>query len=304
MRKLSSLALALLLSVSPAAAQLPLTGVGPGTIATAGGGGGFTGQGDVQTYTVWIGLRAYNAAYATALGAAVDICTAADALCTTIHVTSAGILSASDITTSTCTTTCTIKKWYDQTGNGHHYTQLTIANRAVFSTGSGCTNTALPCSTFTLSGSTSYAGTGNITQSQPLQAVWVASRTGDFTTQQNVFESASNGVQFTYAGSTNAVLNYAGSCCTNATASDSAQHVIQMLANGGSSATVVDATSTGLTAGGNGLSAEVLSLSGGSSAKFATMKFLEGGLIPANGTSNNTATCHNAFLYWGTSTSC
>lgn len=106
---------------------------GPGTVHSAGGG--YTGPGDVVASAVgWWGLRAYNAAYATALGNAIEVCTAADALCTVIHVTATGGLNSSDLTTSGCSaiTTCTAKTLYDQSGNGHNCTQATIGNRYTF----------------------------------------------------------------------------------------------------------------------------------------------------------------------------
>lgn len=130
MKKL--LALFLLLA-SPAWGQVGFGGIipGPGTVHSAGAS--YTGPGDVVGSAVgWWGLRAYSAAYATALGNAVEICTAADALCTVIHVTATGGLNAADITTSTCTTTCTIKTLYDQSGNGHNCTKAVEASRPTF----------------------------------------------------------------------------------------------------------------------------------------------------------------------------
>lgn len=112
------LAAALALAPVRAMAQLPLLGAGPGTLSTAGGGT-YTGIGDIKAADHYWGMRAYNAAKATAGANAVQVCTAADALCTNIRVTSSGGLNAADITTSTCTAAlnCTVKTIYDQAGS-------------------------------------------------------------------------------------------------------------------------------------------------------------------------------------------
>lgn len=134
MRKIAALALAFSLALAaPAQPQSLLLGVGVNPVAS--GGGGYSGPGDVVASAVgWWGLRAYSAAYATGLGNAAEICTAADAACTVIHVTSAGALNSSDLTTSGCSviTTCTVKTLYDQSGNGHNCVNATEANRPTF----------------------------------------------------------------------------------------------------------------------------------------------------------------------------
>lgn len=164
-----NLLLALMLTAAPVAAQAQGFGgmfPGPGTPHTVGGGG-YVGPGDVSGWSTaasWSGLRAYSNSTAAAGANAVQVCTAADALCTNIRVTSTGGLSAADITTSTCTgTACTIKTWYDQTGNGKAYTQATISARAMFHV--SCIS-ALPCADF--NGTTAFYHVTGYGISQPL----------------------------------------------------------------------------------------------------------------------------------------
>lgn len=306
MRKSLAAFLAATLFTSQAHAQVGFGGMfpGPGTVHSAGGGS-FSGQGDIQTYVSWLGLRAYSGAYATGLGNAIILCTALDAACTTIHVTSTGILNASDLTTSGCSAilTCTIKQWYDQTGNGHDQVQATIANRATFSSGSGCSNTGLPCASF--GGSAKYLEAGSVyTQAQPMTFIWAASRTGAFTTETYVFESRGGFFNIGYFSVASFTVERFGGAGANP-ATDSVMHVIQALGNGASGTLATDASvSATFNGGANTLLNDHVDFAGGTSGLNPTMEFLEGGLFGGDATSTATATCHNAYLYWTTGVSC
>jgi len=101
-----------------------------GVPAAGGGGGGYVGPGDIQTFTLWSGLRAYSAAKAAATVALVDLVDQAGANPITINCTTAGALDASAIATwvaAHSVTTIKVSKLYDQVGS-NHLAQVTLAN--------------------------------------------------------------------------------------------------------------------------------------------------------------------------------
>lgn len=110
-------------------AQMTTLGVG-----SKGGSSGYSGPGDIVSGAVaWWGLRAYNSAYAASTGKMISACLPLDATCSDILSDTSGNLNTGLLTILGCnnsTAICTIKTWYDQTGNGHDLTQATIANRA------------------------------------------------------------------------------------------------------------------------------------------------------------------------------
>jgi hypothetical protein len=171
MKRSLALALAYLLAASQAHAQLLTLGVGPANPTAAAG---YTGPGDiVGSAYAFVGLRAYSATYATGLGLAVKLCTSGDAICTDIHVTAAGGLNATDIATSTCTAivVCTVKTFYDQSGNSRDFTQATEANRPTYSP-NGVT-TGVPS---IICDASDFVQTGTVTN---LAAPWTETAGGD-----------------------------------------------------------------------------------------------------------------------------
>lgn len=131
MRKLLLVWAVIFAVIGAAFGQLPLTGVGPGGFG--GGGVSYQGPGDtVSGATMFIGLTAYNAAYATGSNPAADICDSATmAVCSTINILSTGYFDAASASASlACAVSCSFKRLYDQTGNGNHYD--TFAGNLVF----------------------------------------------------------------------------------------------------------------------------------------------------------------------------
>jgi hypothetical protein len=241
------LLLALLLAFAPveASAQLLTAGV---SNTTTGGGGSYTGPGDVVGSAVtWYGLRAYNAAQAALGVAAVQLCTAADAACTDIHVTSTGILNSANLVSAGCSAidTCTAKIIYDQSGalsctssTACDLTQATIASRATFK--NSCTGGGKPCLVF--AGSASYPLSSGPNQAQPLTISFYAERTG----ATSSFNEVAASTEFTtgFSNSADTLFEYDGTGIIHATGTDNTFHAAQNVANGASSLQYVDGSAT------------------------------------------------------------
>ena len=190
-------ALAVALALFPALvlAQSPVRSFPPGmfqnraALDASSGGAAYTGPGDiVASATIWLGLRAYTAAYATGLGNAADIVDTATGLAScTIPLTSSGDLNLSGTICPTvsptvsvitfCTVThaagCSVSKLYDQTGGGLHLTQATLASMPTFVL--NCVGSTHPCINFT-GGQTLTNGTG-FSLSRPYSSTAVIERT-------------------------------------------------------------------------------------------------------------------------------
>lgn len=260
---------------------------------------------------MWWGLRAYNGAYATAGSAAIQICTASDALCTTIHVASTGGLSAADITTSTCASSCTIKEWFDQTGNGQNLIQSTISKRATFV--QSCLG-SLPCAEFASAANGGYESANSYSQSQPYTVLWVAKRTGGTTTDSAVVTTDANtgtAIYSEFASTANQILAYSGTSVTIA-ANDNVWHFAGAQFNsstGGGNNSVITADSSQLTGQNTGSTAVAIAthidmgctnLSSGFPTRLLTGNIMEAGVWPSGISAANQATQNtNAHTYWG-----
>lgn len=162
----------------------------PSYIQPVVSGATYSGPGDIVSgASVWYGLRAYSAAYATSLGNVADIVDTATGVSTcTIKakangdadLTSSLCAGATLSVTTFCTVThaagCSITKLYDQTGNGVHITQATLANMPfltlsivgskpgiTFSGAQQLVNSSSPtiAQPWTISGSSKVTGTGS-----------------------------------------------------------------------------------------------------------------------------------------------
>jgi hypothetical protein len=279
----------------------------------------FTGVGDVVSGAqAWYGLRAYNAAYATANGKLVNLTRASDsATCDILANASTGGFGVTANCTGSGTngvsassfcnaTTCTANTLYDQSGANNcsaapcPATQATVASQPTLSL--SCQN-SLPCLTFNGT-STILNATSGGTGSQPFTVAAVAERTGAFTSAGQIFlsDSSQSGIGFT--SSANTVAAFAGSNAT-ATASDSAAHSLIGVINNTTTNVVVDGTNTTGTASTNlwALTTCIGAQCGGSF--FMTGDFMEGGLWPSGFTSTQYGNvCHNQRLYWGTGGTC
>jgi hypothetical protein len=101
--------------------------------SAAPSGAAYTGPGDIASGAyAWYGLRAYTAAYAAAHGNVIRVCDSTGANFVTITANTDGTITPPGPTAcggNACTLVDTL---YDQTGNGHHLTQTTNANRPTF----------------------------------------------------------------------------------------------------------------------------------------------------------------------------
>ena len=321
-----ALAVALMFFPALASAQSPVRAFPPGmfqnraALDAAAGGGGYTGPGDViSSSKAWYGFRAYNATYATALGNIADLVdTATGAASCTMVAKSNGDADVSSLScvggtlsvTTFCTVThvagCSISKLYDQSGaNGCTGTipcdaaQTTHANRPVFTLSGANSKPGMQCtgaSTLYLKNSSFVSST-----SQPFSVSWVAERTGAFTSFGDVFTGLNGGSQFGFGNSANTALFFAGTVVT-ASATDSAFHAVQSLANGASSSGLVDGTTTGtINIGASGLSSDIgLCASSNGTGNPGTLIFEEAGFWSGDKSASFGSMHSNQSSYYGT----
>lgn len=275
----------------------------------------YTGPGDIVSgWTAFWSLRAFTSAKANAGASTVavlDVLGATSGSCTIflkgngtgdIDLTTAGaggignqcLLGATTFCTVT-NTGCFIGTWYDQTANALNLVQSTANKPKVLFSCLGafpCVNYWDPNNKLTVT----YGGS----TSQPVSYTYVAERTGDFTTRQDVLFS---GHHLGFDSSTNTIFAAAGTL-QNTTGSDSAWHAVQTIINSSSSTLQVDATRTGSV----NMGTDPLGSAFTPCDNFVctTLRTVETGLIQgtAISTTNQNAVCHNQFTYWGTSTSC
>lgn len=272
----------------------------------------YQGPGDIVSgATAWWGLRAYNAAYATAGSNAIAVRNTATSETCNVPVTSSGGLgnvagcsgsSSGDTLAVFCAEssgTCAITEFFDQTGNGHNLTQSTTADQPTLNL--SCLG-SLPCAAG--NGSSMYM-TGTAPGGSPTAFAFsvVAEKTSS-ATEAGLVNLGSNNPEFYYCCADGSIRLLGASGFT-ASVSDNAWHALQGTINGASSFIYVDTTQTT-----------------GSIASLATLGTLDvmaesGGSHPLPGnitevgiwssaftTTNATNLCHNQYSYWGTSVSC
>ena len=267
----------------------------------------YSGPGDLGIASVyrWGGLRAYSAA--TRGTAAVNVCNSTggtDVGCGDLSTdATTGQLVAATISGITCPgANCTVKTLYDQTGNGHDWTQATVANRPTLDAnviGSLPGMHFVPGATCNRLMST-VAGTTN----QPYSYSVVAERTGTFTAYNAIytnFDSANGSVTY-FLNSTNAVTMYAGAFQNAAGIADSAPHALQFVFNGASSSIYADGTSTSTNPGG-GYENNTASIGDGpdvcSNSVALTGYIFEAGEWHADITAKESALNSNQHTFWG-----
>jgi hypothetical protein len=295
----------------PASAQFDNCGLGFCSPIVASGTT-YTGPGDVVSgWTFWYGLRAFNAAYATAgSNAIIARNTATNETCN-VPVTSSGGLgnvsgcsgsSSGDTLSVFCAEssgTCAITTATDQTGNGHTLTQATAADQPTLTL--SCLS-SLPC--FTGNGTSMYMSGSSVGGSPSAFSFSVVSEKTSSSTEAGLINLGSNNPELYYCCSDGNVRLIGASGFT-ASVSDNAWHALNATINGSSSFIHVDATAT------TGSIASVATLSaiyfmGENSGTHP----LAGNVAEAGGLSTSiTSTqagnlCHNQYTYWGTPTSC
>jgi len=267
-------------------------------VAIVTGGGGYTGPGDVTTFVVWYGLRAYSAAYAASLGPCIGLVDQAGANAITINVLANGdvdVASVSTWVTAHSVTTIRVSDLFNQASAGHTLHQGTLAAMPVLGLSVLGSHPAIQNTTTT---DVVDAG-GTLTQAQPLTISTVAERTSlNGTGLQVIFGNQSVDPSVGYHGANTAIL-FAGSFSADVTATDSVFHAFQGVFNGASSSLMVDTTAnTGLNPGTDGISSNGMMINNGSFPSI--QNFLEAGLISgaASGTIQTNLNS-NQKTYWG-----
>ena len=223
---------------------------------------------------------------------------AGDATCVDMNTNaSSGALTITTVGGTNCSvSTCTIKKAYDQTGNGNDATQLTIASRPTLSV--SCLG-SLPCMAF--SGS-QYLQAITPAVSYPETFSAVAKRTGNFGAQNAIFSQyTGNSPVFYFFSGANVVALYAGvGGSMTVGAADNSWHAIQALVNGRASSLAIDGSTTGGALINNGASTSLAvgAYPGGSNTLFGFMA--EGGYWASAVSSGNQSSMNsNQHSYWG-----
>lgn len=204
----------------------------------------YQGPADVFTtspYAAYSCTEAYTAAYAATLGAACDVVDTSTGLVTcTYHFQANGLVNPSECTGTSCATACRVAKAYDETGNGRHATQATVANMPGLTFSSSPTGT-LPVIDCTVGTNPNLATAAQSAQVQPLAAFAVLDRTGAVQIG-GIFGTVNSDLVLLQASSSaNLVGVQSGAAAfLTATASDAAWHTVGTLANGGGSASAVN----------------------------------------------------------------
>jgi len=247
--------LALWLAVAPVkvfAGSMTLLGAGGGSAVV-----GYQGPGDVVSGASVFGscARAYNAAYANGTNPLCDlVAITGGAVVCTLRVKTNGFVDlaanycAGTTPSAACAaasgTQCVIAKIYDQTGNGNHFTQATLANMPVlaFSVLNG-----LP--SIRNNGVNGILTSPSLTIPTPLTMMSTAQRTANFTnTSRLIVPTTLATPRFSFNNVANQMNFNAGSALT-ASATDSAFHGLMAVEpSAGNSTIVVDGTATSGTA--------------------------------------------------------
>lgn len=281
----------------PALAQGDMIATSKRTAAAA-----YVGPGDVVPgWTAWWGVRAYNAAAASAGAAAIKVFRSSDSTAADIHVLANGNLDTASYTSFCNATTCVVQILYDQTGNGHG--TGAAAGSPIPTLNTSCQNSH-PCIQAVDNGvaPTTLAFTLN----QPISSLGVAQKSGSSTTVIPTFWEHDGGAfaQMSYLNTANGVRVYGGTVLS-ASATDGVPHVVSGVLNGASSSIAVDGTLTSGNAGTNGISTTAFVDIFGQGSKTGPGNYMEVGLYSgALSTTNQNAVCRNQAAYWNITTTC
>lgn len=210
---------------------------------SVGAPAGYFGPGDLRTFAGWWGIRGYSAAYA-ALGTnpAVDLLDQAGANPITIAILTNGNLDMASVATwvtAHSVTTIKVTQIYDQTGNGHHLVEVTLASMPVLTLS---VFGGIPGMTFTAASSTKLAAASQtIGLIQPLMvsAVAIAATDG----QRSIMAGGGN----LFAGFDASTLKprmFAGSDVSLSSTTAGTKSALNYVFNGASSLIRLNGTST------------------------------------------------------------
>lgn len=194
----------------------------------------YQGPGDITTGAIafYSCGRAYNLAYAQALGAACDVVDTATGLVTgTMHFLATGFVNTTELTGvgQACHVACSITKEYDQTGTGNDAVQATLANMPALTFNA---QNGLPCAAGTNNAAINLETAGAITQAAPFSETSVVERTGSFTTTQKISSNDTNVAGMNFTTSANTINSGIGGTARSLTANDNAFHALLSVASG------------------------------------------------------------------------
>lgn len=270
----------------------------------SGGGGGYVGPGDVVAWRYYVGLRAYSGA--TTGANLVQACNAGDAACVNLVSDTTGNIVVPTIGGTDCSVaTCTIKIFYDLTGNGNTFNPLN-ANRATLS--ANCVGTKW-CAAWGPAGTACYVGPAGWLQAQPFTMAFVAKRaaSGAYT----AVLSDTVDTEFGYSPTAGqAYVQPSGGLLTTMTgATEGAFHSVTALVNSVvGHAVVVDGTSSTPSPGGSANSTSGTAIIGafgnaGTPCQgefIVNGNFLEAGVAAGALSAGNVALLNsNQHTYWG-----
>lgn len=276
--------------------------IGPSTIISGGGGGAYSGPGDLTGASVWWGLRAYSAAYASSAGPCVDLLDQAGANGTTIHVKNDGTLDVAAIATwvaAHSVTTIVINQLYDQTGNAIHLaSSSSLSTRPTLVLGP-VTGLASSRPSLLFSGTQEITSTASLTQAQPVSVGSVARRSNT-SAGYAVAATVGNEPQIGFTGTANTAGGFAGSFATQTASPDGNFFALHGVFNGAATIMNVDGSSGTAGSTSNGYSSSGLRMGEDSFGNFLTGNVQEGGIWPvALSGPNMTALSANQHAYWG-----
>lgn len=270
-------------------------------------GAPYTGPGDiVATWSMYYASRAFSSA--TRGNKIWNVCDAPNTTCAdvvTSVVTGLPVIGTIGATNCAASATCTIKTWYDLTGNGNDNTQTTAANRATLNAaaigGKACgvlagTTTGYP---------TAYVAGTDI--NQPYTYSVVAERTGALSTVQYIMSSSGGTSGLTASqldfSTTPIALLYSGvgANTINQAATDNAPHTVLAMVNGASSKISVDGATvtTGDTGSGVANTSMGIGRNAVASGNNLVGIFCEGGLAPTDQSANAAALYTNQHIAYG-----
>jgi len=271
----------------------------PGTFQPLLLSGNYIGPGDIVAgATSWWGLRGYNTAFS---GAAINLCLPLDTHCEDENISNGNlVLGAFGSTCNNSTVICTIKQFYDQTGNGNHAVQSTIANRAAFVI--NCINTSYPCASFLGSSSQQYKTSGNISISQPVSVSTFVYRASTNAVNNTIwvggFSSAVNDAYFV-SSSANIQLLGTSTVSSSVAASSATWHALQLVFNGSSSVVRVDASDTTGLVIDAGSTTQQIGIAANVGGNFLTGNMVESGNWPLSFNSGQRSNIEaNQCTYW------
>lgn len=209
--------------------------------------------------------------------------------------------------------TCTIQVFYDISGNTFcggpcDLTQNTVANRAIWTyqcRGPGGIDGYVPdyysnsCATFVAGNSDTYTGPGTVSTGVPFSMMWVARRTGAFTSGQGVLSGNSSSASG-FNSSANSVFVTDGINLASGTANDSLFHSVIGESDGTNVHIYVDGmlAGTAATSAGGVLVQPYHLGSNFGSGNFLQGQFLEGGIIDSDITVLAPALSQQPHILW------